>query len=102
MSCPAFTIDPRSTLMESTNPLTFGKTATSSYGCNSPGSRTVMANLRDSTGATSTTGVCVAAVCAFAFDSGDAELPPQEAQSAMVPERANARNRVLRVLIYFP
>src|ERR1700747_3338168 len=88
MTCPIFTTDPRSTLIESTNAVTLGKKATCSYGCNSPGSRTAIANSRDSTAATSTVGVGVDEACALLLDSDDTELLLQDEQREIVPPRA--------------
>src|SRR5215467_12567779 len=68
MSCPDFTRVPRSTPIESTYAVTFGKTATNSYACSSPGKRVVMDSFFDATFTISTVGVAAAEACAFVLE----------------------------------
>src|SRR5260370_35132806 len=90
MSCPAFTTDPRSTLIESTNPVTLGKTATTSYACSSPGKRTAKASFLDRTFVTSTVGAAAAGPSAPAAIAEETECGPHQTHALMLPATANA------------
>src|SRR5712692_8978998 len=98
MSCPVFTSDPRSTLIESTNAVTLGKTATTSYGCSSPGKRTVMASFLDATFVVSTEGVAAVVPCVPALVADEPEFEPHEMQKPMLLVRTRQKKTLIRFI----
>src|SRR5258708_23118584 len=78
MSCPALTTDPRSTLIESTNPVTLGKTATTSYAGSSPGKLRARESFLDTTSVASTMGEGAAGPCAPAAAVDEPDFALQE------------------------
>src|SRR5215471_2497295 len=99
MIWPDFTTEPRSTLIDSTNAGTFGNTATDWYACSSPGSRTMISSLRETTLVTSTVGV--GAGWALALGVGEPEFAshPMHNEATAVPT-INVRSG--RALIVHP